>query len=109
MIDYIQINPNIKLPIIDEFNPFKAILVIDQEYSDKWQVAVSEWLVTSRCKYMFACGLSCSSWHDDEPLTEVFEFAKIVRHENYELSKTFIIHISNSSNKKSPIAEYEHA
>jgi hypothetical protein len=133
MIDYIQINPNIKLPIIDGFNPFKAILVIDHEYSNEWQVEVSEWLVISGCKYMFAWGLSCSSWddsvdiaeielrqntsdyevittwHDDEILTDVFKFAKMVIHEDYVLSNTLIIHVSNKSNKKKLIAEYEHA
>ena len=125
MVNYFQINSNIELPSVEEFSPYKAVVIVDIDCEQSWQKRISEWLVSSGCKYMMAWGKDCSSlhdsvddafiqlsgwtelpnllttWHDDEPLREVFEFCKYsAMHDEYELDNTLIIHISAVNQKE---------
>jgi hypothetical protein len=125
MVNYFQINSNIELPSVEEFSPYKAVVIVDLDCEQSWQKKVSEWLVSSCCKYMMAWGKDCSSWddsvdnafiqlsgwtelpnllttwHDDEPLSEVFEFCKYsAMHEECELDSTLIVHISDVNQKE---------
>jgi hypothetical protein len=106
-VSYLHLPPDCGLPPIRSAEPFKAVLVLEQAVADDWQDRVSEWLVRSGCLYMMAWGIECSSWddsvdwanlkvvasdvipddqfvmttwHDDEPLAEVFWFAGFTAH-----------------------------
>lgn len=105
--------------------PFKAVVVIEASVAAEWRDQVSEWLVRAGCRYMMAWGEDCSAWdssvdeanlaifdfadipendqvmttwHSDEPLSEVFWFSKFVaEHPTLALGKTLIIHISQEA------------
>lgn len=99
--EYIHLVPDQNLPD-RPVRPFKAVLIIDERVTAEWQKLVSEWLVRSGCLFTLAWGHECSSWddsvdyanldafeygdipddkfvmttwHDDEPLSEVLWFA----------------------------------
>lgn len=118
---YIQILPESPLPVIRS-EPFRAVVVATVAVSPEWQALVSSWLVQAGCLYMMAWGAACSSWddsvdmanldrydfeeipdawsvvttwHDDEPLEEVFWFSKnSAQHPDVELGRTIILDIS---------------
>jgi hypothetical protein len=131
MISYFQITSNLELPSIDKFAPFKAVVIVDIECEQNWQDEVSEWLVLSGCKYMMAWGKDCSSWddsvdiadiklngddidsgpittwHDDETLSEVFEFCKYsAKRFECELDSTLVIHVSEVNQKEKMLNEH---
>ncbi len=109
-------------------------MVIEEEVSPEWQAMVSTWLVASGCLYMMAWGIGCSSWddsvdmanleafnfgeipesrfvmttwHDDEPLSEVFWFAKEnANHPAEELQATVLLHISAVPREAELLASY---
>jgi hypothetical protein len=122
---YVRIAPGGALPDVTPFAPFKAIVVLESEYSSDWQNEVSNWLVASGCRYMMAWGPECSSWddsvdwadieardykeddskfvmttwHDDESLESVFwysQFCAIFSCDEQELRKALILHVSES-------------
>lgn len=121
-MEYLQILNNGELPDISKHSPFKCIAVIEQEVDPNWQAKVSSWLCSSGCRYMMAWGSNCSSWddsvdlanitlfegeeipekhfvittwHEKEPLSEVFWYAKhAAHHESNELKNTVILHLS---------------
>lgn len=108
-------------PDIGQKQPFRAVVVLQQATSPEWRTIVSEWLVQSGCLYMMAWGPDCSAWddsvdwanidafdggdipddrrvmttwHADEPLSEVFWFAEnAARHPTIPLDETTIIDI----------------
>lgn len=120
-ITYIQILPESPLPAISG-EPFRAVVVATVPVTPEWQALASMWLVQAGCLYMMAWGADCSSWddsvdmanldrynfgeipdissvvttwHDDEPLEEVFWFSKnSAQHPDVELSRTIIVDIS---------------
>ena len=120
---YFQLLPNGDLPAISSFSPFKAVVILADEYSQAWQTTVSEWLVEQGCRYMMAWGPICSSWddsvdhadiargglednskfvlttwHDDETLERVFWFSQFCAEFSYdgiELLNTLLIDVSN--------------
>ncbi len=61
---YARIAPGDPLPDIRPLALFKAVIILDADYSDEWQDEVSNWLVESGCRYMLASGPDCSSWDD---------------------------------------------
>ncbi|QTN19543.1 hypothetical protein HZ989_00145 [Brevundimonas sp. AJA228-03] len=106
-LSYVHLPAGSQPPAIGEVEPFKAVLVLQQAVANDWQDQVSEWLVRSGCLYMMAWGVECSSWddsvdwanhivtglddvpddqfvmttwHDDEPLAEVFWYAGFTAH-----------------------------
>jgi hypothetical protein len=126
-VKYIRIQSGDDLPEISDLQPFKAILVIEDDVSQIWQWDISRSLVLSGCRYMMAWGPECGSWvesvdeanleafnydvipqdhsvvatsHEDEDLSEVFWFAKHrAHHPVHELNNTVIIHISGEEKK----------
>jgi len=131
---YIQLQPESSLPDISSLSPFRTVVVIEETVTHEWQYKVSEWLVRSGCLYMMAWGNKCSSWddsvdnanleeynfeeipenkfvmttwHEDEPLKEVFFFAKHNGfHSEVELENTLLLHVSNTNKEKEFKNEY---
>ena len=123
MFRYVRVRDGNSLPDVSDLEPFKAIVIIEDGVTPAWQKTVSTWLVQSGCLFMMAWGHECSSWddsvdyanlenvdygdipadqfvmttwHADEALPEVFEFAKLhARHPKVELNDVLIVHIGN--------------
>ena len=101
-VEYVRVWQGEELPRISHLRPFKDVVIIQSPPDEDWQDLASEWLVASGCLYMMAWGEGCSSWddsvdwanlrewgyeevpeehhvmttwHEDEPLEEVFWFA----------------------------------
>ena len=117
--------------------PSKFVVVVEAEVSTEWQMRVSDWIVASGCKYMMAWGRECSTWddsvdranidqwgagpipesgfvvttwHDDEPLAEVFWFAKrVAQHACIDLLDTIILDISTASRRNELLRLFEAA
>jgi hypothetical protein len=131
---YLQLKPGSQLPDISGQRPFRAVVVIDEEVTPEWQNLVSSWLVKSGCLYMMAWGKNCSSWddsvdyangaafnygdipedhfvmttwHEDEPLMEVFWYAKnSAVHPTVDLPNILILHISDKNMENDLASEY---
>lgn len=121
MIRYAQIRDGEPFPDVGDLKPFKAIVVVGDCPTPGWQSQASKWLVRSGCRYMMAWGENCQSWddsvdlaslevfdfgdipdeefvittwHDSEPLEDVFRYAKeLARHPAVELDNTLILHV----------------
>jgi len=134
MVKYIQLKPSAELPDISELNPFRAVVIIDDEVTELWQKQVSKWLVSSGCLYMMAWGNDCKSWdssvdkanleefnyaeipddkfvmttwHDNEPLNSVFWFSKhSAFHNDVEINNDLLLHISENKNEEKLLEEY---
>jgi hypothetical protein len=118
----VRIAPGDPLPDVSSLSPFKAVVVLEADYSPDWQNEVSAWLVASGCRYMMAWGPNCTTWddsvdwadlesrdyedddakfvmttwHDDQTLESVFWQAQFVANFSYddvELTKALILHI----------------
>tara|TARA_R110002050_G_C8759699_1_gene499522 strand:- start:22 stop:444 length:423 start_codon:yes stop_codon:yes gene_type:complete len=128
MTEYLLLNNDDSLPEISHLKPFRAIVVIESEVASDWQYKVSKWLVNSGCFYMMAWGNECSSWddsvdfanvelsenyevtdenlvmttwHENEPIEKVFEFAKNpALLMNPELKNLLILHIAKESKEQ---------
>jgi hypothetical protein len=111
--------------------------MVEKSVSPEWQEQVSDWLVKSGCKYMMAWGKKCSSWddsvdlailkkfnygdipddnfvmttwHEDEPLKEVFWYAKNnAVHHTIEVENTLLLHISLDSKELEYLNEFSKA
>jgi hypothetical protein len=135
-VEYLRITPGEPLPDISAYRPFKAIVVIEADHSADWESAVSRWLVDSGCLYMMAWGRGCSSWHDSvdwanledfgygeipadrfvmttwherEPLEEVFWFADhcaTAYDDEIRLGHTLIIDISVQSRREEMLRHF---
>jgi hypothetical protein len=125
MPHYVRIWPSEPLPEIARFSPFKAVVILDGEYSSEWQRDVSDWLVLSGCLYVMAWGPNCSSWddsvdwsnigrfegseipdenfvmttwHDHESLESVFWFAGAsAYHPHVELNETILLDVGQQN------------
>ena len=132
---YLQILPNSVLPKITKLNPFRAIIIIEEHVAENWQTEVSEWLVSSGCLYTMAWGKNCSSWddsvdyanleefdfgeipkekfvlttwHENEPLKEVFHFSKYnAFHLTVEIKNTLLLHISKTNKELELLKDYD--
>ena len=121
MPHYVRITPGEPLPDVSQLAPFRAVVVLDGEYSGEWQNEVSDWLIRRGCLYMLAWGPNCSSWddsvdwanlqefdfgdipdhrfvmttwHEDETLESVLWFAgSTAHHPDIELKETVIVHV----------------
>ncbi len=121
MFRYVRAQDGDPLPDVGNLKPFKAIVVIENRPSLEWQNQASDWLVESGCLYMMAWGEDCTSWddsvdwsniamfdfgdipaeefvmtswHDSEPLKEVFWFAKeCALHPTVKLNNVLILHV----------------
>jgi hypothetical protein len=90
--------PRVEWPV-----PYRALLIVERKVGTHWMDRVSEWLASSGCRFALAWGPDSSAWdsaidaawlelslsreeegpqvfmttwHDDEPLSEVMVFAK---------------------------------
>jgi hypothetical protein len=136
-LKYIRLQSDDPLPDISELQPFKAIVVIEDDVSQMWQWEVSRWLASSGCRYMMAWGRECSSWddsvdeanleafnyeeipesqfimttwHEDEELSDVFWFSKhSAHHPCHEMRNTVILHISKEDKQQRFEEEYANA
>lgn len=51
-----------------------------------------------------------TTWHQDEPLNEVFSYSKqLAKHPKVELPNTVILHVAQSAKSQSLVAEYQRA
>jgi hypothetical protein len=122
-IRYLRLSNGDSLPSLEGLSLFKAVVIVEQEVSSEWQATVSRWLADSGCRYMMAWGKDCSSWddsvdyanleqfapheipdgdfimttwHENEPLKEVFWFAKVsANHMTLLLERILLLHISS--------------
>ncbi len=119
-VAYFRIAEGEKLPDVSDYAPFRAVVVIDGAYSPEWQTEVSAWLVAAGCRFMLAWGKDCSSWddsvdyavldvfdygeipdesfvdttwHEHEPLVDVFDFARFGTTMDLPDSAALIVHI----------------
>jgi hypothetical protein len=129
-VRYLRVEPNGALSTYDGERPFRAIVVVEDVVAPEWQAAASRWLVDAGCLYMLAWGRDCSSWddsvdlanlqafdfgeipdeafvtttwHDDEPLSDVFEFAKrfaLPASDEVNIVETIIFHVSRIDRSK---------
>jgi hypothetical protein len=132
-VQYLRVGPNEKLTAYDGPRPFRAVVVVEDSVTPEWRMAASRWLVASGCLYMLAWGVDCSSWddsvelanreifdfgdipdeafvmttwHEDESLADVFEFAKqlaLPASGNVEIEETLVLHVSPIDRRR----EYE--
>ena len=135
ILKYIRLEPNIKPPDISKFSPFKSVVIIEELVTLEWQTIISDWLVNSGCLYMMAWGNECSSWddsvdvsllekwdyndipedsfimttwHENEPLEEVFWFSKHCAYDsNVDIKNTLLIHISKLNKEDIFLAKYK--
>lgn len=124
--EYIHLAPNQKLPD-GPVRPFKAVVIVEEPSTAEWQKLVSEWLVASGCLFMLAWGHECSSWddsvdyanldvfdygdipddkfvmttwHDNEPLSEVLWFAACgAAHSDVPLDLLVLVHIARNADE----------
>ena len=136
-IKYIHLSPGDHVPRLDVTSPFRAVVIVENQVVPEWQGTVSDWLVQSGCLYMMAWGIGCSSWddsvdmanleafdygeipedrfvmttwHSDEPLSDVFWFAKnTASHPTIDLDTTVIIHISKEPSASAMMEAYDEA
>ena len=123
-VRYLQVSPGeTSLPDLGALAPFRAVVLVRESVSNDWRNRVSDWLVASGCLYMLAWGDECSvwddavgwanisacdnkpipperfvmtTWHEDEPMEEVFWFAKnCAAHLTIPLSLNIILDISS--------------
>jgi hypothetical protein len=135
--EYFRIWEGQPLPAIDTFRPFKCVVIIQSPPSPEWQAAVSDWLVASGCLFMMAWGEGCSSWddsvdyanleawnwgeipehsfvmttwHDDEPLSEVLGFARVAAHQGHvDTPICLLIDIGAETRREQMLRDYEQA
>ena len=133
---YVHLVPGSPLPDI-AIESSRFVVVVEAEVSYEWQKHVSEWMVASGCLYMMAWGRECSSWddsvdwanidkfgdnpipddefvfttwHEDEPLKEVFWFSKTcAKHRSIDMVRTIVLDISAASRKVELLSLYEAA
>jgi len=133
---YVRIAPSEPLPDIAGFAPFKAIVVLDSSYTGDWQSEVSDWLVSSGCRYMMAWGPASTTWddsvdwsdlaarkfkeddsrfvmttwHDDETLENAFWYSQFCANFSYddvELTNALIVDVSDVDRETEMLALFE--
>jgi hypothetical protein len=133
---YLHLVPGSTAPDLTGTSPFKAVLVAECEVTPEWRFQVCDWLVRSGCLYAMAWGSQGEAWHDDvdlahiamfkyepapddkfvmttwhdgEPLSEVFWFSEMCAwHPTIKL-KAYIVHIAPESREVELIAAYRAA
>jgi hypothetical protein len=136
-VEYFRIGEDAPLPDIVVYAPFRAVVVLEMPCSSEWQNMVSKWLVDSGCLFMMAWGDGCSDWHDcvdwanldqfpsgpipddrfvlttwheREPLEEVFWFALHgADHGHAELANTLIVHVSPAARRDEMLTRFDAA
>ncbi len=130
-LHYLHIGHSAELPDISHHAPFKAVVCVEDAPGIEKQREISEWLVTTGCRYVVACGKDCGSWcdsvrkanlamhdidtmderdfvmttgHPHEPLRAVFRYAKnAAKHPKMKLESCVVLHLGEQNRS----AEYE--
>lgn len=133
-VAYLHLPAGREAPPVEDAEPYRAVVVLDQATSDEWQGLVSDWLVGSGCLYMIAWGPNSSSWddsvdhanlvkfdfgeipddsfvmttwHDAEPLSETFWFAaNTAHHPTIALDRTLIVDVTPTPREAEMLAAY---
>ena len=134
VVEYIHLPAGIKLPETERC-PRRVVVLIEQNVTDDWQNEVSDWIVESGCLCMMAWGTECSSWddsvdyamldkfnykdipednfimtswHNDEPISEVFFYNRVcASHPTIELPLVTILHIAENERREEILKIYE--
>ncbi|MEO1115865.1 MAG: hypothetical protein AAFY05_26210 [Pseudomonadota bacterium] len=126
-VDYLRLKSGDPVPKDDFPQRHKTLLIIEDAADMDWRHALSSWIARSGCLYFMAWGEGCSSWddsvdianlemydfgdipeenqimttwHDDEPLEEVFWFAKnCAEHSSGALEDILLLHVGAEDRK----------
>lgn len=137
MVEYFQIPSGGEFPDVSAFKPYRAVIVVESLVTKEWRLEAADWLALSGCMYMLAWGPDCSlwddyvdqsnvileidgrlpkdhfimtTWHEDETLEEVFEFAKEWgNNPDVEIGHTLLLHISPENKRDELLALYQAA
>ena len=132
--EYFHLPAGSKLPLIEN-SPRRVLVLIDQDVESLWQDKVSRWIVESGCLYMMAWGRDCitwddsvdyanlerfrgrelpddqfvmTTWHENDPLHEVFFFARVCAfHPTVPMPLLTILDIREEPRKAAILALYE--
>jgi hypothetical protein len=63
-ISIITIQKIIDIPILEINAPFVCLIYSDQETTSEEMMKVTEWLISSECRYAVCAGKDCETWHD---------------------------------------------
>lgn len=136
-IRYLHLPAGAEPPVIGQDGPFKAVVVSEQQAEQAWRDRIGEWLVRSGCLYMMAWGQEAqqwhnsvdwallrihdfedipddkhvmTTWHDDEPLAEVFWFSgHTAWHDSAPEMNTWIIDIHADDRQAMMLEDYDAA
>ncbi len=124
------------MPELSDFAPYRAVVVVEQVVSNDWRNIVSKMLCETGCRYMMAWGHDCSvwndavdwanleqfdfgevpegsfvmtTWHDKEPLDEVFWFAQHLAQTDEIKLNNVILHISDEDKQQEFLTRYQAA
>ncbi|WP_431265278.1 DUF7684 family protein [Roseateles chitinivorans] len=131
---YQHVDPDAALPVLGMTAPFRAVIVAELPVTNSQQNRISDWLVAQGCLYAMAWGVNASSWddaidwaaiaktdfaqvsegalvlttwHDDETLSEVFDFAiRCASHPAAPLNELIIVHVAGASDPERIQAAY---
>jgi hypothetical protein len=134
VVEYIHLPAGADVPEIAA-RPRRLLVIAEQAVATDWMDAVSDWIVKSGCLFMMAWGADCeawhdsvdhaylahhdfgevadehflmTTWHDDEPLNEVFWFAAAcASHSTIELPVITLLHIAPEPRRGEILAQYE--
>jgi len=135
--NYFRIDEGSVLPDLSNRAPFLAVIIIEGEHSPAWQERISDWLVADGCRYALTWGKDCAiwhdaidwaelkafdfrevpddrlvmtTWHDDEPLEEVFWFAgNCAHHPEVELRSSVIVDIGPADRQQEMLTRWQAA
>lgn len=127
-MQYLRVTETSKLPDFSALRPFKVVLIGEDRLSPERQELISDWLVESGCLYAMAWGEACDEWfaciqhanrkphdtelipdksliittlHADEPLPDVFWFAKYTAmHPCHALEHVVLLHIASQADQQ---------
>ncbi len=126
---YLITQPGKPIPVYDGSRPFCAVVAAEIVVDSGWRRRLCAWLVDLGCVYALTHGPECAewhdaiddailakhdftsvpanehvmtTWHDDEPLSEVLWFAKhSALHPVHELQDLMVLHVSEHEQEES--------
>lgn len=131
---YFCLSPDDLLVQPGQSEPTRFLLIAEETTSQQYKGSIAKTLVRGNCLYFLAWGSECEAWHDavdaanyglfefksipderliattwhhDEPLSEVFWFAKKQAfHPEVELRRTVLLHVSRVPQERKFLGEY---
>ncbi|NGM49440.1 hypothetical protein G5B46_07470 [Caulobacter sp. 602-2] len=131
---YLHLPPGAPPATLPVAAPFKAVLVLETPADPVWRARVSTWLVDSGCLYAMTWGAGCeawhdaiddafiaahpaglpdddqlimTTWHDDESLDEVADFAAHAAvHPSGDLADALVLHIADRPHEAAVLATF---